>query len=228
VSRQPRANEFLFDVDRFENDPTVLAMSPLARAFYARLLPRLWKLPEVGVVPDSDAILGHLCEAGEHWTSIRSDIRSAFDSTSRPGYLIQHGMARTHAEQTARIEEHRARGRNGGLASARRRNIRNGNAVSGGQGQLEASLRPAQPVRVRVRVRENTESSRAREGDEKSPPRDMTCDSCGRPIFPFDRCPHCTAPAPPPEALDDFISGLAVDENLSPVNDDRSHNSEER
>jgi len=104
VPRKPRGNSFLFDVDRFEFDPVVAAMSPRARAYYARLLLRLWKQPEPGVIPNDDRLLSALCEAGADWDSIASDIRTAFDAESRPGFLVQPGTVRTHEAQTVHVQ----------------------------------------------------------------------------------------------------------------------------
>lgn len=121
MARLPRYSAFLLDVDRFFGDPVVIAMRPRARAYYMLLLAALWKAPEPGVIPDSDRVLEGLIQAGEDFAEIREEIRSAFDAESRPGHLVQHGVVRTHQQQTQRVDMLRTYGQLGGRAAARKR-----------------------------------------------------------------------------------------------------------
>lgn len=146
--RAVRAGCFLFDVDRFENDDVVVAMSPLARVHYLRLLVRLWKRPEPGVIADDDRLLASLSEAGKLWPRIKAEIKPAFDSISRPGLLVQQGLVRTHQAQT---EWREACGRYGAQGAAKRwgghrhpiATSREGMAGSGsGSGSVESNTPP--------------------------------------------------------------------------------------
>jgi hypothetical protein len=119
-----RAREFLFDPARFKNDPAVLGMSVTARGAYAILFCEGWDMPEPGVIPSDDATLSMLSRADmATWLTIRSEVATAYDTVSRPGFWVQKGTARTHAHQNEWYERQRELGSIGGKASwkARRR-----------------------------------------------------------------------------------------------------------
>jgi len=112
MPRAERMKSFVFEPARFRHDPAVLAMGPTARGAYVMLFCAGWDMTEQGVFPDDDRVLAQLAMVTpQEWTSVRAEVATAFDTTSRTGFWVQKGMARTAAAQNRWMKERSRVGR---------------------------------------------------------------------------------------------------------------------
>lgn len=74
-------------------------MSLEALGAYSNLFCAIWDMPEPGIVRDDDRLLAAMSRvSAEEWARVRAQVLLAFDSETRPGYLIQRGLVRTYEE----------------------------------------------------------------------------------------------------------------------------------
>jgi uncharacterized protein YdaU (DUF1376 family) len=111
VARMPRAHEFLIEPARLTEDNDTIRLSLVEWGAYSRIFLRAWHQPEIpGVIPAVDSVLASMAQAGAEWPEIRTRIEPLFDSTSRPGFWIAHGLVEAYELQTAFIERQKAKG----------------------------------------------------------------------------------------------------------------------
>lgn len=122
MSRRPRARAFLLDPSKLRHDPAFLLMTEEARGCYVPLFLAGWEMAEPGVVPNRDELLAQLAlTTPSTWARVRQQVLTAFDVTSRPGYVVQPSMTVTHERQTAMIEKRRAAGKKSAKRKAEQR-----------------------------------------------------------------------------------------------------------
>jgi uncharacterized protein YdaU (DUF1376 family) len=96
VSREPRAQRFLFNPAQFINDEAVQGMSLEARGAYIALFCAAYDQQEPGVLPADPRNLAFLARCTpEEWSRVTSQVTCAFDTVTRPGKWIQQGMVRS-------------------------------------------------------------------------------------------------------------------------------------
>jgi len=98
-----RPAAFLFYARDWLSSAKTRLMTPEERGGYIDLLAHAWLAAEPGVLPDDDRVLAVLSGLGDRYPACRDGIRAAWDSETRPGFLIQPKMREVREAQRRRL-----------------------------------------------------------------------------------------------------------------------------
>lgn len=97
MARKDKFDSFLFDVDAFESDGVVEAMSAEQVGAYIRLLCKAWRETPCGTIPDDDEVLARWARLpAKKWIAARDRVLAAFKL--QDGRWHQKRMKQTYSE----------------------------------------------------------------------------------------------------------------------------------
>lgn len=134
MARKDEPEAFLFDVDAFESDNVVEAMTTEQVGAYIRLLCKAWREKPPGTIPDDDDILARWTRLpAKKWIANRDRVLAAFRFSDDDGRWHQKRMQQTYIEL---LEKHEQRSRSG-KAGATKRWRNHSHAISSANGKRD-------------------------------------------------------------------------------------------
>ncbi len=111
MGRKDEPAGFVFEVDVFESDNVVEAMSTEQVGAYIRLLCKAWREKPPGTIPDDDEILARWARlTPKQWIAARDRVLKAFTLSDDDGRWHQKRMKQTYAELMDKHEQRSAAG----------------------------------------------------------------------------------------------------------------------
>jgi len=101
VRRAERLPAIMLRPDEILGDPSFRRLVPEARGLFLVLKLVSYSMPEPGVIPDESGLMpGYALCTAEKWAEHAEAVRSCFDTTTRPGFLLDADIRDAHHAQS--------------------------------------------------------------------------------------------------------------------------------